>query len=102
MGNFTKVQLSISKKNKETGNYETDFSGFVNFVGHAHNKAAKINEGDRVKIGNCDVTTKYNKDKKITYTNYAVFDFEPVNSVASAPQEDSGEYTENDGGDLPY
>lgn len=29
----TKARISISHKNKQTGEYETDFSGYVNFMG---------------------------------------------------------------------
>ena len=32
--NVTKVRLSTSRKNKQTGEYEQDFSGFCNFVGN--------------------------------------------------------------------
>ena len=30
---MTKARISISRKNRQTGEYETDFSGFVSFVG---------------------------------------------------------------------
>ena len=74
-GNVTKVNLSTSKKDK-TGEYVTDFSGFVNLVGTAHQNAGSLSAGDRIKIGDCDVTTSFNKDTKIGYTNYAMFTFE--------------------------
>lgn len=66
----TKVRISISKKNKQTGEYEQDFSGFVNFCGTAASNALKLREKDRIKLGDVDVTTWYNKEKKIEYTNY--------------------------------
>lgn len=31
----TKARISISRKNKQTGEYDTDFSGFVDFIGTA-------------------------------------------------------------------
>lgn len=31
----TKARISVSRKNKQTGQYETDFSGFVEFIGTA-------------------------------------------------------------------
>ncbi len=75
----TKVRLSVSRKNKQTGEYEQDFSGFVNFIGSAAaSKAAKLKEGDRIKLGEVDVSTKYNADKKCTYYNCKVFSFEPA------------------------
>lgn len=75
-GNYTDVRLSISKKNKQTDQYETDFSGFVRFIGTAHQNAGSLKEKDRIKIGDCEVTNSYSKEKNVTYTNYAVFSFE--------------------------
>ena len=70
-GNYHVVSLSTSKKNKETGKYETDFSNkFVRFIGTAHNLAADLKVGDVIKLGSCEVTNKYDKDKNTTYTNY--------------------------------
>ena len=95
-----RLRLSVSRKNKQTGEYEQDFSGFVDAVGTAAaKKAASLKEGDRIKIGDVDVTTKYNSDKKITYTNYKMFSFEMDNDTAPAksnnaepqPSVDSGE-----------
>lgn len=78
---MTKVRISTSKKDKQTGNWETDFSGFVAFVGAKNAElAAHLNAKDRVKLGDIDVTTKYDKDKKITYTNFACFGFEMANN----------------------
>ena len=95
-----RLRLSVSRKIKQTGEYEQDFSGFVDAVGTAAaKKAASLKEGDRIKIGDVDVTTKYNSDKKITYTNYKMFSFEMDNDAAPAksnnaepqPSVDSGE-----------
>ena len=73
----TKVRMSISRKNKQTGEYEQDFSGFVLCIGTAAaRKASQLHEGSRIKIGDCDVTTKYDSQKKITYTNFKMFSFE--------------------------
>ncbi len=78
-GNFTKVRLSISRKNRE-GVYEQDFSGFCMFIGTAHAKAEKLKERDRIKLGDVDVSTTFNKEQNKEYVNYKVFDFEPVES----------------------
>ena len=73
----TKVRMSISRKNKQSGEYEQDFSGFVLAIGTAAaKKAAGLKEGNRIKLGDVDVTTKYDKEKKITYTNFKMFSFE--------------------------
>lgn len=76
-GNYHVVSLSTSKKNKTTGEYETDFSNkFVRFIGTAHNEASNLKVGDAIKIGSCEVTNSYDKEKKTTYTNYLVYSFE--------------------------
>lgn len=107
----TKARISVSRKNKETGEYETEFSGFVNFFGTAAaSKAARLKEKDRIKLGEVDVTTKYVKEKNVTYTNYKVFSFEMADDSSSKPQSggldddlndevDNGEISE---GNLPW
>ena len=81
-----KLRLSVSRKNKQTGEYEQDFSGFVNAVGTAAaKKAATLKEGDRIKIGDVDVTTKYDAEKKVTYTNFKMFSFE-LDDGGSSPK----------------
>lgn len=94
-----KLRLSVSRKNKQTGEYEQDFSGYVNAVGTAAaKKAACLKEGDRIKIGDVDVTTKYDAEKKVTYTNFKMFSFEldgdtasPKTNTEPQPAVDSGE-----------
>lgn len=75
----TKIRLSNSRKDKRTGEYEQDFSGFVNFIGTAAaSKAAKLKEGDRIKLGDVDVSSKYDGEKKVTYYNFKAFSFDLV------------------------
>jgi len=108
--NSTKLRISTSRKNKQTGDFEQDFSGFVLCFGtSAAQKAAKLNKGDRIKLGDCDVTTKYDKDRRITYTNYALFSFDVMGGSPSyvpapdpadpRPEVDGGEADEHQ---LPY
>lgn len=75
-GNFTKVRISIDRKNKQTNQWEQDFSGFCTFVGAAHAEAGKLREKDRIKLGETDVTSRYDKTKRQEYINYTVFSFE--------------------------
>lgn len=83
---MTKVRLSTSRKNKQTGEYENDFSGFVSFVGTAAaKKAAALKEKDRIKLGDVDVTNRYDKEKNVTYTNFKVFSFEMSGGGSSHP-----------------
>ncbi len=73
----TKGRISISRKNKQTGEYETDFSGFVSFIGTAAaRKASLLREKDRIKIEDCDAKTYYDKAKNVTYYNFYIFSFE--------------------------
>ena len=73
---LTKAQLSISRKNKD-GEYEQDFGSYVAFIGTAAAaKAARLTDKDRIKLGDIDVSTKYDKEKKIMYTNFKIFSFE--------------------------
>lgn len=88
----TKLRISISRKNKQSGEYEQDFSGFVSAIGTAAaKKAACLKEGDKIKLGDVDVTTTYNKDKNITYTNYKIFSFEVDNGDNPAPKSSNTE-----------
>ena len=100
----TKIRMSVSRKNPQTNEFEQTFSGFVLCIGTAAARnAAKLKEGSRIKIGDCDVTTKYDSQKKITYTNFKMFSFEDADgnnsSAADAtdPQSvvDDGEVDEN-------
>lgn len=80
----TKLRISISRKNKQTGEYEQDFSGFVLFIGTAvAAKAAKLSKGDRIQLGDCDVSTRYDKETEKTYTNFKVFSFEEDEEAGS-------------------
>lgn len=106
----TKLRVSISRKDKNTGDYVDDFSGFLRVIGtSAAKRASMINPGDRIKLGDVDVSTRYDKEKKMEYTTYKVFGFELVSdghtgsSSNSIPpdevQVDSGEI---DNSGLPF
>lgn len=74
---YTVVELSTSKKNKQSGEYEVDFqNSFVKFIGQAHRDATSLTRGTKIKIGECEVTSKYNKEKKQNYTDFLVYGFE--------------------------
>ena len=75
-GKYVKGRISISRKNRETGEYEDEFSGFVMFIGEARAKAEKLKERDRIRLGDVDVTRRYDKEKNKEYYNFKVFSFE--------------------------
>lgn len=94
----TKIRLSISKKNKDTGEYEQEFGGYVSFVGTAcASKAAKLHAGDRIKLGDVDLKNKYDKENGVERWYPTVFSFE-LEGDTSAPTRsvDSGEPAEDD------
>ena len=75
-GKYVKGRISISRKNRETNEYEDEFSGFVMFIGEARAKAEKLKERDRIRLGDVDVTRRYDKEKNKEYYNFKVFSFE--------------------------
>lgn len=93
-GNYKNVRLSVSKKNKMSGEYEQDFSGICMFIGPAKEKIEKVKEGDRIKITDIDVSNKYDKEKNTTYVTYKVFDFE---SDQSAPAQKTESVAKSEG-----
>lgn len=79
-GKYGTVNLSTSKKNKETGAYDTDFQHkFVNVVGQAYEFVKGLTipkNGVSVKITSCATTNKYNPEKQTTYWNCSIFGLE--------------------------
>lgn len=73
----TELRISTSRKNKDSGEYEQDFGGYVRCVGTAcAAKAASLAEGDKIRIGDVEVTRRYDKEAQKEYTNFTVFSFE--------------------------
>ena len=101
-GNYTDIRISTSKKNKRTEEYETDFSGYVRLIGTAHQNANTIKEKDTIKIGDCETTNSYDKEKKVTYTNHAIFTFEGVVNDNSAQNSKNTETPAVDDEELPF
>ena len=101
---FTKLRISISRKDRESDSYVTDFSGYVSCVGTlTAKKAANLTEKDRIRLGDVDVTNRYDKEKGITYTNYTVFGFDTQkefehdvdNGEEPSVSVDDGEFEDN-------
>lgn len=112
--NATDIRISISSKNKETGEYRDDFAGFVRCYGGANTKAGNLQQKDRIKLTSTSVSNSYNKEKNETKYYFSVFDFEPAepytnsgNSGGQAPdypfEGDTGfEGTAKTADELPY
>ncbi len=97
--NVTKVRLSTSRKNKMTDQYETDFSGFVDFVGKdAAPKALQLKERDRIRLGSVATTNRYDGEKGITYTNSYCYGFDLPDARGGRPAGNSGGNPMYDGG----
>lgn len=96
-GKYSTANISISKKNKETGKYDVEFSdGYTRLVGSAHEDAKGLglpsreefdpqsDKGVSIKISSCDVTNHYDTKTKKLYTNCTIFGFEiPDNNGGS-------------------
>lgn len=105
------VRISISRKDKNTGEYNTEFSKFVKFIGTgAVRKAMTLKERDRIKLLEIDYyeTPKVPQPKTEDdyYKNWVIYDFEiqDRDSRYSQPQQsavDSGE-VELDDDKLPF
>ena len=84
------MRLSISRKNKETEQYEDEFSGFCMFIGEARAKAERLKERDRIKLGDVDVTRRYDKEKNREYYTFKVFSFEMADAPGGQRSEPAG------------
>ena len=107
-GKFSKVRLSINRKNKETGEWELEFNGYCMFIGNANAKAQQLKRQSRIKLGDVDVTNTYDKETKKEYITYKVFSFDMADET-QAPHSESaveGNNTDGDtgetGGELPW
>ena len=86
---YADLQVSSRKLNRQTNEYETDFSGRVRCLGKAFEtlKTLSLEEKMRLKLTDVEVTNKWDKAKNTMFVNYIVWDLE----VFSNPEK------ENDG-----
>ena len=108
-GNYYEVDCSSSKKNRQTGAYETDFScKFVRFIGEAYRKHPA--KGERVKLTSCGVQNCYERDGQKQFLKnptFLVFDFERdgENTYSAPPRNENpkdyvpAEYLGGNGGE---
>lgn len=89
----TSCRLSVSKKNRDTGEYEQEWGGFVSFLGTAAaSKATKLKEYDSIKLGDVDVTTRYDKEKEFEYVNYNCYSFKTNEEVEEAERSENASH----------
>lgn len=84
---FTKASGTISVKNDD-GSYETQFRGYVAFLGEETAKKASqldlSNKYARIKLGKVDVRQKYDgdgRDAVLKYENFNIYSFDVVNNT---------------------
>ena len=100
-GNYSVCKISISKKNKQTDKYETDFVGKVRFVGQAH--LQRPLKDQRIKITSCGVSNCYTKDDKLEFPNaptYTIFGYELQDGEVAPKQK--LDLTEIEESELPF
>ena len=98
----TDLRISISYKDKQTGEYVDDFSGFVSCCGSVPaSKAARLKTGDRIKLGDVDVSRVYNKEKNTNFESFKVFSFDTLDEKSgSTPSGKSAALEEGVDGDI--
>lgn len=69
------LQISVSKRNKQTGQYETDFSGFASVLGDAAANAKTLVRGDTIRLGDIDVGT-YKKQSGEWAFSFKIYNYE--------------------------
>ena len=81
----TDLRISISYKDKQTDKYVDDFSGFVSCCGSVPaSKAARLKVGDRIKLGDVDVSRVYNKEKNTNFEYFKVFSFDTLDEKSGS------------------
>ena len=98
-GNYIQANLSTGKKNKD-GTY-TNMSWRTRFVGNAKGKAKALQDKDKIEIVNGLVENTYDKEKKTTYVNVTVFEFE-VMTTAIPKETEYGFVPVEDEEELPF
>lgn len=92
-GSYSIANVSVSRRNKETGEFKTEFQHkFVRLVGKAHDMAKELQipqSGVSIKITSCDVTNKYDGDAKREYVNFVIFGMETNNNESTTAKKAS-------------
>ena len=73
-----RARISTSYKDKNTGEYISDFGEYVFLSGQAAQKANTLKEKDRIRLLDTSATSKYDKEKKVCSYSFTVWDFESI------------------------
>lgn len=95
--NSSTVELSVSRKDKRTDQYVTDFSsGYVRFIGTAHERIAGVAPKTKIKLGDVDVSNYYDKEKKREFVTYKVFSFDFTDQQPAKSQQESSDVDDDE------
>lgn len=99
---YTICKITISKKDKKTGVWDTDFVSKVTFVGDAH--LQRPMQDQKIKITSCGVSNSYMKDGKLEFLKmprYVVFGYE-LQDGQPATNTQPSLISMDDDGDIPF
>lgn len=99
--NYAICKITISSKNRQTDQYETDFVGKVRFVGKAYRQNPQVDQ--RIKIVSCGVANCFIKDNVLEFPkspNYTIFDYELQDGEVTPKQK--LDLTEIEESELPF
>jgi hypothetical protein len=97
---YARVKLSTGDKQKDGTYINTNW--FATFVGKAFEKLGQLETKDKIKISG-KVSNPYNKEKKTSYLNLVVFDFEFSDVAKNTPKSDNDELGDGvDDSEMPF
>lgn len=108
---WARVNLSNSIKNKETGEYSTEFSGFVDFFGTANvQHLSRHKEGDRIQLERVTVRTPKDEKTGKYFTNFICWSFKDIEDGSGGKSSgkktskpvDDGEVEPDEDDDYPF
>jgi len=97
---IVKGQVSSSTKN-QNGEYENS-TWFPIFTKGCKDKALALGEGATIEITKGGFTNKYDKDKKVTYYNLLIFDFDETGNSGGSTKPAKKEVDVDFDDDVPF
>ena len=87
----TMARVSSSRKDRETGDYETDFSGWVKFIGRTAEAALKLKQKDRIVAKSVEVQNRWDKEEQKEYTDFIIWEFDMADNFKGGNKQADGE-----------